>query len=159
MQTKLENLSRNLYCLRSELLGPIVSMHGGYKLIIKKTINSMITNDLVPLFGDVCSRVNEEISSLPENIDLDSPTNAAKQLHTFAKKMEKNAKVLSDLVNQINKTDFHPDDPDLDSSLKNIISNGLSRFQIYIQDIKVIQEEVLTQYDGYINALRIDTPE
>jgi hypothetical protein len=151
-----EHLSRNIYCLRSELLGPVISIHGAYKLLNQESLVAVTTKDILPKFSELCERLNAEISSLAEIIDLDSSTNAIKQLHFFANRLETDTKLLSELVKQVNEISFHPDDRDLDNILKKIISNGLSEFKNYIQSLDTATEKHLTQYDGFVEILKID---
>ncbi len=81
MHTDIDGLSRNLYCLRSELLGPIITMNGAYKLWIRDAPET--ANKTVQQIGALSEQLLSEIHHLPNTFDLQSTDIAAKQLHSW----------------------------------------------------------------------------
>ena len=157
MPTDLEYLSQNLYCIRSELLEPIITVHSAYKLLIGKVPETV--TEILDQIGKISENVLSELHTFPENkIDLQSPDNAFKQLRSLANKWEKDTEDLSLLANKVKTMDVHLEDDDLERILKEIISNGIQKFRSYIQDMDLVQAEHLVQDNGFAKILKIDIP-
>lgn len=155
MTTELECLSQNLYCLRSELLGPVITINGSYKLLIGKVPD--IVSKSIEKIGNISEVLLSELQAFPgKNIDLQSPENAVKQLRSLSSKWNKDTNDLSILVSNVNIKDIHLDDVSLEKFIKEIIPHSLQKFQAYLQYLELAQPTLLTQKDGFEKILKID---
>jgi hypothetical protein len=155
MTTELEYLSQNLYCLRSELLGPVITINGSYKLLIGKVPDTVSKS--IEKIGYISGVLLSELQAFPgKNIDLQSPENAAKQLRSLSSKWNKATNDLSTLVGNVNIKDIHLDDVSLEKFIKEIIPHSLQKFQTYLQYLELAQPTLLTQKDGFEKILKID---
>jgi len=154
MTTELEYLSQNLYCLRSELLGPVITINGSYKLLIGKVPDTLTKS--IEKIGNISEILLSELQAFPENnIDLQSSENAAKQLRSLSSKWNKDTNDLYILISNINTKDIHLDDVGLEKFIKEIIPHSLQKFQIYLQHLELAQPTLLTQKDGFEKILNI----
>lgn len=155
MLTELENLSRNLYSLRSELLEPIIGINSACKLLIAEApiTASEALHHIVIISEDVLA----EIHPFPSvSIDLQSPDNAANQLSSLANKWGKDIENLFLHVETIQNMESQFKDND--KVLIKIIYNKLEKFQGYIQLIKRIKAKFLIQGDGIAKYLNLEAP-
>ena len=156
MATELECFSRNLYCLRSELLGPVISINSANKLLAGEAPET--TNENIKKIDSISSQLLSEIHPIPSNmIDKQSPDYAAKQLRSLANGWGKNIEDLYFHLNQLKSMQSQLEDTD--KILITIIFNGLLRFQGYIRNLKTIQTTYLTQdEDSFAKILNFDIP-
>jgi len=156
MATKLECLSRNLYCLRSELLGPVISINSANKLLVGKAPETVNKN--INQIDSISNQLLSEIHPIPSNvIDQQPLDHAAKQLQFLANNWEKNIEDLSFHLNKVKSMESQLEDAD--KILITIISNGLQKFRRYIRNMKMIRTEHLTQdEDGFAKILNINIP-
>ncbi len=155
MHTELENLSRNLYSLRSELLEPIIGINSAYKLLITKAPETAI--EALNHIGSISDEILSEIHPFPySTIDLQSPDNAVNQLSSLANKWEKDIAQLLLQVKSVQNIESQFEDAD--KVLVKIIYNKLEKFRNYIRFIKLIKIEHLTGDDGFAEILNINIP-
>ena len=155
MHTELENLSRNLYSLRSELLEPVIGINSAYKLLITKAPET--ANEALNHIGSISENILSEIHPFPYRaIDLQSPDNAVNQLSSLANKWEKDIEKLSLQVKNVQNMESQFEDAH--KVLVKIIYNKLEKFQGYIHFMKLIKTKHLTQDDGFAEILNIDNP-
>lgn len=149
------HLSQNLYCLRSELLGPILTIRGACKLLVGKVPETI--NDMVNRIDLNSEELRLEISSFPKNtIDLHSADNAARQLHSLAAKWENDARNLAFLIKKIETVNVYLDDAELEFFLKEVIANCLQKFEGLILYIKMTKPEHLILDNGFAKVLDSD---
>jgi len=154
MTTELEYLSQNLYCIRSELLTIVNSIQGCYTVLVGNVPEFVV--EALNQIGSISENLRLEIHPFPQNkIDLQSLGNAVVQLQSLANKWEKDALNITFLVNKIKTMDAHSGNTDFEKIIE-IISNDTQKFLSYVQHIKMVQAEHLTQNYGFAKILNID---
>lgn len=143
MMENLSPLSANIHTLFHELLVPTKGLDGVYHVL-----NGKVPKEIEkPLhcYGEISSKLHSEIMMLhqhpEEKIDLEIPSNAARQIRSLAAEWMKDIENLQALSSQIENMKIHLQDPLLDKILNEVLHNAIERFAKFVHFLARIQTD------------------